>query len=780
MTKIFPYLCSSAAIALAFPACAQNAAASGASPASTPAEAQKATTQPNNVEDIVVTARRVAESLQSIPVAVTALSSSKLAENRVTTVSDLTTQAPSLHINTQNRRDNPIIAIRGLRQSDVLLGQDAAVGFYVNEVAFSYTPGINQGLFDVQSVQILKGAQGTLFGRNATGGAILVSTQKPSDTVGGYALLGGTAFDHGLGGEAEAALNLPLGDKVQLRVAGRLVHRDGYVANVAPRNGTYYASPDVGGTTDFDKGGDERSEAVRASLRIMPLDGVTNDTVAQYSRIREHGAAFNVSAVNPFGYAAFVYGPLMTQAANRVQGRSDFWSYETNQNGGGDTRSLMLSNTTAVESGNITFKNIFGYRHVKVADYQDFDGTALPILEAANTANVKELSDELQMQGHTEGGINYVAGLFYYRQTGNSGDLASVFGGSSSSQGGHVSNSSKAVFAQATIPLSFISDRLTLTAGGRYSWDDRAATLHPYLLATGQCIYTNADGSVPSNANCFIPGKVNYSTPTWTDGLDYKIDSDTLVYFTNRRGFRSGGFNLRATNPGEFAPFRPEKVTDYEIGLKRTWHPGLGRLRTNIALFHTEYADVQRFIVSKSAQSITTVINAASAHVNGGEAEFDWKFSPSFNLSGFYSYVNAKYDNFVTGTGDFTKNKFAQVPKSSGSVTARWTLPVASRAGEFVLQGNVYAQSRIFFSDVEQSAAYGPSASVSQAGYALGNVRVEWNHMFGTNASVALYVSNVTNKKYYAHGVNLYQSIGLNVVTAGDPRTFGLTSRYEF
>jgi iron complex outermembrane receptor protein len=768
-------LCGIAALTAAPPAFAQDTAASTrkAAPTST------ASSIPG---DIVVTARRREESLQKVPVAVTVLSAEKLAENRITNVSDLTTQAPSLHINTQNRRDNPIIAIRGLRQSDVLLGQDSAVGFYINEVAFSYTPGINQGMFDVQSIQVLKGAQGTLFGRNATGGAILVTTQKPSDKAGDYALIGFDGFGHGIGGEAEAAFNLPINEKIQLRVAGRVVSREGYVENTADRGGSYFVSPFVGGPTRFHKADDERSEAARATLRLLPIDGVTNDTVVQYSRIRENGTPFIISSVNPNGFAELVYGPLLNQAFDRIQSRKDFWSYETNQNGSGDTRSMMVSNTSTAELGAITLKNIFGFRHVKVRDFQDFDGTALPILETANIANVKELSDEVQAQATIAGSGSLVAGAYYYRQTGLTDDRNGAFGssGGTFSEGGTVHNTSKAVFAQATVPLLFITDKLSLTAGGRYSWDNRRAVVHPYVLETGQCLYVDENGNTPSNANCFIPGKVSYKTPTWTDGLDYKVDPNTLIYFTNRRGFRSGGFNLRATAADQYAPFKPEKVTDYEIGLKRIWQTGVGRVRTNVALFHTQYRDVQRYVVTDPILNVTTVINAASAHVNGAEAEVDWQVTPKFNISGFYSFVDAKYDKFVTGSGDFTSNKFAQIPKHSGSATMRWTLPIATDVGELVLQGNVYYQSTVWFNDVEQSLAFGPYSSDRQKGYALVNGRLELNHVLGSSAALSIYVNNLLNKKYYAHGVNLYQTLGLSVKTQGDPRVVGMSLKTSF
>ena len=290
----------------------------------------------------------------------------------------------------------------------------------------------------------------------------------------------------------------------------------------------------------------------------------------------------------------------------------------------------------------------------------------------------------------------------------------------------------------------------------------------------------DADGATLPDDACFLHGEKTFSETTYNVSLDYKVNTDTLLYLAHRRGYRSGGFNYLPDNPQTFGPFKPEIVEDFELGLKKDWLIGAAGLRTNIALYTQDYQDIQRITSPVSDPSSFSVINAASATINGGELEVTFQPIESLEISAFYAHIDAQFDDFETGAGDFTDHKMAQVPEDQYSAWVRYTLPLAASVGEVSLQANYAYQTRVFFSDTAQGPGEGPADSQSQEGYGILNLRADWQDVFDKPLDLAIYVKNATATEYNSFGIQLYPSLGYNIAMIGEPRVYGAEATYRF
>lgn len=738
------------AIGLTTPSFAQRAPAADATP---------------SIEDVVVTARRVEERLQDVPVAVTALTSETLRARNVAVVSDLRLVTPSLQITPSiaGGSSTPSITLRGQRQSRVLFGQDQSVAIYVNEVPQTRPQGLDATTYDLQSVQVLKGPQGTLFGKNTTGGALVITPKKPTNRFEGF--VQGQVGNYEWR-EASGAINLPIANDVALRLAGNIIRRDGYASNRITGQDLY----------------DKHSESFRASLlfggsgaweSLTIVDGFYNDS---------NGLIGHISYINPTGLVNRFSGGAALASAQRVAG--DIFAIEGGALARDRVSSTGISNVTTFEvSDNITIKNVAGYRHVKTNFQSDYDDTAATVIEGITRTGLKWGSEELQAVG-TFDRVKVIAGAFYYKEKGfDYGGPNISFRPPGTDQlatsGGRGKNSSKSVFAQADVELT---PTLGITAGGRYTWDKREITAQGHTERTLPtplyvCLVQNANGSVqPANdAGCRRTVSKKFSDPTYNISLNWKFAPDNLLYVAHRRGYRAGGFNIRAQTPGQFTPFDPEVVKDAELGLKSDFNLGGVAFRANIAAYRQWYKGIQRTAnIIVNAQLSSTVLNAASAHIDGGEAELTIVPFENFTITAFGSITNAKYQRFIDpGTGaNLSRNKFADVPKKQGSVTATYVVPLTNEGGDLSFSGTIYSQSGFQLSDINDPTGVAP-------GYTLLDARVQWRNILGTRVDVAAIGKNLTNKRYVTAG-SAQTAAGYSYVFPGAPRMYGLEVRYSF
>ncbi|WP_394658479.1 TonB-dependent receptor [uncultured Novosphingobium sp.] len=766
-----------------------------------PALAQDATPQPADApapvsDDIVVTARRVSERLQDVPVAITAVQGGKLDSLGLRTVVDLRQAVPGLQVTySAGRAATPVYMIRGQRADDTLLTQDQPITVYMDEAVLSPMQGSNLGMFDLENVQVLKGPQGTLFGRNTTGGAVLFTTAKPTNEFEGSVRLGYGNFDTKT---ATAVLNVPVNEQIRLRAALDYTKSDGYGRIVAGANA---------GQRLFDR--DELN--LRFTAAIDPTDWLRTMTTVYHSRSDNGGVAFTLlDTPSPAGAAGFVFGQAMSDAYARAKTRSVYDSEDGRGTQFARTRVTGVIHTDTIElDDNLTFKNIFSYRRAKDETSNDFDGTLVPVLDSAGATYTKTYSEEAQLQGRAfDDRLNYIFGAYYYVLKGLDGAGIPRFGagnitfGQPSTVYGSVNNTSFSAFAQASYKLT---DSLNLTAGLRYTTDKREATLTNGNFPLTVCSFRdNAGVPLPANA-CFVDVEKSFSKPSYLVSIDHKFGEDTLVYLTHRYSYRAGGFNLRAaTVDAAQQSFKPETVKDLELGIKQSSNLGGGlRLTANLAGYYQWYNDVQKGVsVLQSDGNVGTVTqNAAKANIYGGEAELGLRYERLVELNFNYAYVKAEYKNYATLTtvggvsaqpDDFSDRQFKYQPKHQINANLILT-PDVGDIGQLSITANVYYQSKVFFSEDFQNRAqlirrlapgavpFLPTDTVfGQKGYALVNGRIELGNISGSGFTAAVFGRNLFNKRYVDSAIPFQDSVGIDTGVYGAPRTYGAEVTFKF
>ena len=394
----------------------------------------------------------------------------------------------------------------------------------------------------------------------------------------------------------------------------------------------------------------------------------------------------------------------------------------------------MLNVTTWEISDTLTLKNVAGARSFDLEDSLGISGLPYQLLDVRINDEGEEWSEELQLQGQSgDGHFNWVLGAFYFDQhIEHPNDTLALpqFGLVPNAQQSEADNDSRAVFAQGTIAIPGV-EGLSFTGGIRWTEDSREMTSSRWTsIDRTTCALTDANGVVlPANA-CFLHGDTSYEKNTYNLGIDYRVNDDTLLYVAHRRGYRAGGWNYLPDNPQTFGPFDPEQVTDYEGGIKKDWRLGDVSLRTNLAIYTQDYEGIQRFSSPVSDPTSFTVINAADASIDGGELEITLVPFDGLEIGGFYSRIDADFENFVTGAGDFSDNEFAQVPKDQYSARIRYQLPLDPSTGRISLQADYYHQSHVFFTDTAEGPGQGPPESQGQDDYGILNLRVDWEAVF--------------------------------------------------
>lgn len=704
--------------------------------------------------DIVVTARRREERLQDVPVSVSVQTGTQLAARGIATVADLGRLAPSLTVSPSPRGGNtPSFVIRGQRLIDFAPTLDPVVVLYFNEVPFMRPNGLNAALFDIQNVQVLRGPQGTLFGRNSTGGAVLISTNLPDTSAvkGRVAATYGNYDHYGL----EGMINLPLGEGIALRVAGVRSKRDGYMRN---RDTGFRQS-------------NENYDAERLTLLLEPTDGIRSVTYANRFHSSDNGAASQIYAYGPAASSRPFEAALRAEIAKN---QAQKFTFGADINGLERTRTWDVSNVTTIElADTLKFKNIIGYRRIKAQSIYDLDASNVFIQrQVAGNASNRQFSEEAQIQGE---GANYdfVGGLFYLRESGS--DIGQSRLGSSPSvlrvSGLYYLNRSLSGFASGNYRFPGI-EGLSISAGVRYTHDERR--VDGLQRVGGACAFRLNSGQLLGEP-CLYRSSAKFNEPSWSASLNYKVDQNLLLYVAHRHGYRAGGLQSRATTEQATVPFNPEKVNDIELGSKFDFTLGDVRGRLNADVFYAKYKSIQKLssFVGANGTLVSAILNAASSTVKGFETELTLAPARNLELAGSVGYVDPKYKSFLNGGVDISNTPFGYVAKWTINAQATWTLPVPESTGEIVANVNYRYQSGFYDSDVPQPFSF-------VQGYSLTNARIDWNKIGGTGIGASVYVNNIFNKAYYPYGTNLINSLGFASRFVGPPRLYGVQLRYAF
>ncbi len=736
------------------------------------------------LNDIVVTARRREESLQDVPLAVTAFTAETLAEKAITDRTSLADNTPSLFtINGGYPREFAFFALRGQGPA---FGSTPGVVNYFAEVPNSVNVDGRVGTyFDLASVQVLAGPQGTLFGRNATGGNILFEPVKPQNSNGGYIRAQyGNYNDRRIEGAVNVAI---VPDTVMLRVAGEVGRRDGYTRDVGP----------VFAGKDYDN---LAYESFRAGLTIRPFDALELYTVARYYNSHTNGGGTVLAAFNPaagFDGTAFGLGFIPTAAVfpgvatavaeQNARGPREV-AYDLDQFS--DTRYWQVINQATLDLGsNLKLRNIVSYSELRTLYGYDYDSTPFPLggqtsrVDPANpglfvsgtvpTLAPKTFTEELQLQGSAfDNALDFTIGGFLDRQSTQLpagiaqytffpfGSLVPTLSAIFES-----SNDSEAVFGQGTLDLGRLSsalDGLSFTGGLRYTWE------HSF---TSQTI-----GAPPA-----VAGSVDDSYLSYTATLDYDVNNSVHVYVTARNAYKSGGVNGPVPVGSPFRFFPAEKLSDVEVGLKSQFAIGGAETRLNVAAYRGIYDNIQRTTVESVATPAGPVLlnvtrSAAKGKIQGIELNGALVPVEGLTLNASYSYIDGKYTEVADASAGAILNgsPFPYTPKHKFSLGAVYETSLGS-AGELSLGVNYVRQTRV--STAQTNASFYRFLPA----YGLLNASLDLRNVGGRPLDIGVFANNITNEAKPVGVIDFYAgSPGTVGLTYTEPRMYGVRAAYRF
>jgi iron complex outermembrane receptor protein len=751
-------------------------ALAGASPVlaqATPA----ATSSSGGLADIVVTARRQSESAQSTPVAVTAVTGDQLRTLNVVRLDGVSQLAPSVRITQASGSSNaPALFIRGIGTITTALYAEPSVGLYIDGVYMPRPTGATFDLPDIQSLEVLRGPQGTLFGRNTTGGAILINTTDPSANAGAKVDLS-YGSDREVISSAVVQTGRIANTPFKIKLTAQEHRRDGWV--------------DTPGHPRSEWGGALNTQSFGGAIAGEILPGLTIDDRARYSRVASYtdfvpvGGSANGRAF--FGGGVALGGPPFDFDGNSENHTTDI-SYRDPRT---DGRSVVKSwgNTftaTYVASPALTLKGIVGYSQIDESLHANLGsgytigryatslaglatptiGFVTPHTTTANPGLQRELTTELQASGKV-GDFNYVAGFFYYRERtaetittiiDSPVSAAEALSLRRSTDYGIVSHS-YAGYGQVGYRPSFADGKLEITGGIRYTKDKKTL-----------------DSSQTSNiAPTIFQNLANqWNNVGWSASASYKITPTVLAYFRASSAYRSGGYN--APSPGQ-PVFDPEKAKSYEAGIKSDLFQH--HIRLNATVYQTDYNNLQVNGYSQETKS-NVITNAGQARYRGAELEGAIKFG-GFSADGNVGYVDPKYQKYILAVAGVPTNvastaHFAFVPKWTWHIGAQYAIDAGS-AGTFTPRVDYSAKSNAYSYVVTAST---PNfAELPKLGKEKDlSARLIWNATVnGTKFRASVFGENLTNHRNVTFASD-FSSVFAAVYNR--PRYFGGSLGFDF
>jgi len=782
--------------------------------------------------DIIVTARRVGESLQKVPLAVTALTNKDLQTKAVLDVNDLQKVVPSLNTLQQaTGAAGLFFNLRGLIQTDTAAFQPGSVGIYQDDVYIGGA-GIAGQLLDINdlsTVEVLKGPQGTLYGRNVTGGVVKFVTAKPTDDFEGYAKAGYGNYDRK---SLEGMVNIPVATNVALRLNGNFLDRDGYshdIVNDRDLETDHHWS--VRGALKADvnpvfhvllqgsygkyrgNGGDDRTiyadpNNVPGLGNFIVAQGINGLTANDLAPIIFFGGAVGAGTATPAQVAAFTtaFGKfnaakpaalaLVDQYANAS--RDNARQYPGLQTG--DTGRLALAALTLAYdlSDDITLKSITAYNDARRASFYTVGGDAYTYIYSRQAGENSQWSQEFNLAGKAlDDRLTSAGGLFLLDQRiqddRNPASIDGVFPYFLGQRGLKVQNralSINRVHVQSAAPYFQGSYEVVpdvhVTGGLRYTAEKFALTTIDYTPA-GVCNAPAPTTNATPLDQCAASASKSFHNVSYTAGADWTMTPGVMVYVRTGKGFKSGGVTPFITAHNPFTFFRPESNTDYEIGIKSEFLDHL--IRFNADYYHTKYDDIQRTLTVRpaGANPATGVFNAASAKIDGAEAELNVRPVRSFNLGGTLAYTRAKYSSFVIpnsnfpgGTQDLSFLPFYTLPKWQYTLYANYEGDTGW--GGYRAGVNWSHKSGTLVGQPDSVGT--PGAAVAPGGVGKGNPL--YQSPFGLlsatlafdidayNATISFWGRNILDKRYKESGTCLV-ALGLGSCWAayGAPATYG-------
>jgi len=715
-----------------------------------------------SVDEIVVTAQKRAENLQDVPVSVTALSGQALANRGVTNVIGLNNLAPGLRVSSGDAAANPKIFIRGVGLSDFNPNSSSGVGIYVDGVYVSSPLAQMAGFFDIGQIEILRGPQGTLYGRNTNGGAVNVTTKRPTqdftaEASAEYATYEAVNLSAGVGGGVIPGV-------LAVRAAGQFVDDGGYTYNRVTGH-------DVNDTHYW---------ALRLSALYTPTEDI--EALFQVNRFAnrgdatqpQHRALFPATpgAAGPDGFCKPVfYGTAQCgDAFGYVDTDGDDRALDANSEGKDKIDLFGASANVTWNLGQVSLVSVTAWSWAHRNAFENTDASPNQMLEINYLARQHQFTQELRLQSNDPAArLKWVLGTYYMDETVKDAstqdvlrDLRPLFPDGFSLADSVAAFSypytqktkSYAAFGQADYK---VTDRLTATLGLRYSADDKSFDYR-----------SQAEGGLI----VLLTSQQSKTFSAWSGrlGLRYELNDDASVYATYNRGFKSGGFfGGLATTPEELIPYDNEKLDAFEVGLKSELFDR--RLRLNLSAFYYDYQDQQVFAQAlRNGLTVLVLDNAANSDVYGAEIEATAKITRNLSIDAGLSLLDASYGDYVSEGDDFSGNRLPQSPKVTFNVAANYSQPLPT-GGSLIGTVDAAYSSKIYFdnSNAERLSEDGVWVVGAQAGWRSEDGKVEAG-VFARNLFDETYLVSISN----------IDSLGEDLLTLNRPRSLGAFLRYRY
>lgn len=714
---------------------------SAAAMAQTPPAAQPAepAAYQGGLQEIIVTAQKRSENLQNVPIAVTALTAATLDRNRVLSTRDLQFLTPSLVYNQAANNAQPFL--RGIGSDLVGPNLDASVATYIDGVYVSNNSGTVTSLLGIDRVEVLEGPQGTLFGRNAVGGAISIYTLTPgkdldAHVTGTYGNFNRTQFTGYISG--------PVSNTFSLGVYGGYDHRDTFFHDPNPENPGHELR--VGG----------RVKAVWTPTETLKLTGS-----AEYSHMRgiEAGALRNIQP-DALSYAL---GGTPNIGKNIYPGDASEYA---------DYKNQAYTLREELDLGWSSLVGITAYRHLYGSNANDLDGTGFNLLADGGVNHSRQLSQELQVLSPSGSPVTWIAGLYFFRERTGYYPTAIISpiifgpGIGASLTDAQVITKSYAAFGQATVPLDAVTEGMRLTLGGRYTRDEKA------FSASGRFVDgTGLVGNEPQvgPTTVYPDSNAHWGKFTPKITLDYKTGR-TLLYATYSRGFKGGAYNI--ASPADPGPVNPENLSAYEVGSKSQFAGG--RFRFNTSAYYYKFNNLQVQLVDVTAGGTTRLQNAGAGEAYGFEGALTAAATHDLTLSGSVALEHTKYTDFpnaaseiiqpggnASGSFNVNGNDIQRAPKFVFNLAADYTHKFDSGAS-IGASAKWYRNSGFFWE---------PTNRFRQNAYSLVNLSATYT-LPGDHLSITGFVTNLTNKNYQT--ILLLTPVSIDVTDA-EPRMYGVT-----
>lgn len=713
-----------------------------------------------SLEEITVTARRREESLQDVPIAVTAFSAEDLRLRGTQDITELAQVAPSVTLEPSRATNTTLTAfIRGVGQQDPLAGFEQGVALYIDDVYMARPQGALLDIYDVERVEILRGPQGTLYGRNAVGGAIKYVTKRLSDEPEyGLRISAGTYSQIDLVGK----ISYPISDTVRVGATLATFNRDGFGQNLTTGEEHY----------------NKEIFAARASIEFLPNDRLFIRVAGDYTDDDSNALAGHRE--NP---AAVSGNPVLDDVYDTEAGATEN-ATTAGINGNNEVEAKGIHGLIEYTvNENITLKSITAYREDYTESVIDFDSLPIDDFDAPVIYDNEQFSQELQFLYNSDR-LNAVVG-FYYLDATASNDFDVVLGQLipglpiTAFTGGVVDTEAWSLFADVSYELT---DQLSLSLGGRYTEDKRSADIfRASYFGVGSPFFGN-DAAIQFATGSDFEASRTFDEFTPRIALDYSVNDDTTVYASYSQGFKAGSFDPRGENllaPEVEQGFLPEILDSYEAGIKSTWADG--RIRTNIALFYSDYTDMQipgSIATDADGDGINdgfsgTVTNAGEATIKGIEFEGLFLIDENWTMQTALNYIDAEFDEFIVNDVNVADQRSIQnTPEFMSFVGLTYATDLSN--GSIAVNANWSHKSSVVQFEV-------PVPQIDQDAYDLFNASIVWTAESG-DWSFGIHGKNLTDTRYKTAGYN-FPTLGLenNVTTFfGPPLTVTAVLDFRF